>query len=142
MILEIRLSNFFSIRDEIVLDLRVGNSKSQKVKDLENNVFIYKDEKILKSVALYGANASGKSNIIKAIRFCCSMIFQSHTHNEAVIFNFVPFKFDRYADKPSSFMIKFVSKGIEYEYGFSLTRTKILTESLYSVSYTHLTLPT
>ena len=131
MILEIRLSNFFSIKDEIVLDLRAGNSKSQKVKDLENNVFTYKDEKILKAVALYGANASGKSNIIKAIRFCCSMIFQSHTHNEDVIFNFIPFKFDRYSDKPSSFMIKFVNKDIEYDYAFSLTRTRILTESLH-----------
>lgn len=131
MILEIRLSNFFSVKDEIVMDLRAGKSKSQKVKDLENNVFTYKDEKVLKAVALYGANASGKSNIIKAIRFCCSMIFQSHTHNEDVIFNFVPFKFERYPEKPSSFLITFVSNDIEYEYGFSLTRTKILTESLY-----------
>jgi AAA15 family ATPase/GTPase len=131
MILEIRLSNFFSIKDEIVLDLRAGKSQSRKMRDLEDNVFMYKDDKILKTVALYGANASGKSNIIKAIRFCCSMIFQSHQHNEAVIFNFAPFKFDQYSDKPSAFMIKFVSKGIEYEYGFSLTRTKILTESLY-----------
>ena len=131
MILEIRLSNFFSIKEEIVIDLRAGNSQSRKVRDLESNVFTYKDEKILKAVALYGPNASGKSNIIKAIRFCCSMVFQSHTHNEAVIFNFVPFKFDRYADKPSSFMIRFVSNGIEYEYGFSLSRARILTESLY-----------
>ena len=57
MILEIRLSNFFSIKDEVVIDLRAGNSKSQKVTDLENNVFTYKDEKLLKAVALYGANA-------------------------------------------------------------------------------------
>jgi AAA15 family ATPase/GTPase len=73
MILEIRLSNFFSIKDEIVLDLRAGKSQSRKMRDLEDNVFMYKDDKILKTVALYGANASGKSNIIKAIRFCCSM---------------------------------------------------------------------
>jgi AAA15 family ATPase/GTPase len=131
MILEIRLSNFFSIKDEIVLDLRAAKSQSRKAKDLDSNVFGYKDEKILKAVALYGANASGKSNIIKAIRFCCSMVFQSHTHNENVVFNFVPFKFEHYPEKPSSFMIRFVSKGIEYEYGFTLTRTKILTESLY-----------
>lgn len=131
MILEIRLSNFFSIKDEIVMDLRAGKSKSQKVKDLENNVFTYKDEKILKAVALYGANASGKSNIIKAIRFCCRMIFQSHLHNENVVFNFVPFKFECYPEKPSSFLIKFVIGSTEYEYSFSLTRSKILTESLY-----------
>lgn len=131
MILEIRLSNFFSIKDEIVLDLRAGKSQSRKVRDLENNVFTYKDDKILKTVALYGANASGKSNIIKAIRFCCMMISQSHLHNENSIFTFMPFKFDGYPEKPSSFQIKFVCKDIEYEYGFSLTKTKILTESLY-----------
>jgi hypothetical protein len=131
MILEIRLSNFFSIKDEIVMDLRAGKSKSKKVKDLENNVFAYKDEKVLKAIALYGANASGKSNIIKAIRFCCGMVSQSHLHNENVNFLFTPFKFEGYPDKPSSFLIKFVKNGIEYEYSYSLTRFKILTESLY-----------
>lgn len=131
MILEIRLSNFFSIKDEIVLDLRAGKSQSRKIRDLENNVFDWKDQKILKAVALYGANASGKSSIIKAIRFCCGMVFQSHTHNEDVQFNFAPFKFEHYSEKPSTFLIRFVSKGIEYEYGFTLTRTQILKESLY-----------
>jgi len=131
MILEIRLSNFFSIKDEIVIDLRTGTSKSQKVRVLENNVFDYKDDKVLKAVALYGANASGKSNIIKAIRFCCSMVTQSHLHNENVTFLFTPFKFEGYPDKPSSFLVKFVIRGIEYEYSYSLTRSKLLTESLY-----------
>ncbi len=131
MIIEIRLSNFFSIKEEIVLDLRAGKSQSMKVRDLNNNVFTWQNEKILKTVALYGANASGKSNIIKAIRFCCGMIFQSHLHNEDVIFNFMPFKFDGYPEKPSTFLIRFVCKGIEYEYSYSLIRSKILTETLY-----------
>ena len=41
----------------------------------------------------------------------------------------MPFKFERYPEKPSGYLIKFVSGGIEYEYRFTLTRTKILTES-------------
>jgi AAA15 family ATPase/GTPase len=131
MILEIRLSNFFSIKDEIVLDLRATKSQSRKVRDLESNVFDYKDEKILKAVAMYGANASGKSNIIKAIRFCCSMVFQSHLNNENVIFLFAPFKFEQYPEKASTFLIKFVTGGIEYEYSYSLTRSRILTECLF-----------
>ena len=53
MIIEIRLSNFFSIKEEIVLDFRAGNSKSKKTNNLEDNIFDYKGEKILKSVALY-----------------------------------------------------------------------------------------
>ncbi|MDR1098771.1 MAG: AAA family ATPase [Tannerella sp.] len=131
MILEIRLSNFFSIKDEIVLDMRAGNSKTQKTQALHANTFAYRDEQILKSVALYGANASGKSNIIKAIRFCCSMVSSSHNHNEGTAFNFSPFRFEGYPHKPSQFFIRFVAGEVEYEYSFSLTRTEIITEELY-----------
>ena len=129
MILEIRLSNFFSIKDEIVLDLQAGKIQSQAVKSLEGNTFEYNDEKILKTVALYGANASGKSNIIKAIKFCCLMVVQSQNHNEKTIFNFLPFKFNGYSKKPSSFYIRFVTNNVEYEYSFSLTREQIITEN-------------
>ena len=131
MILEIRLSNFFSIKDELILDLRAGNINTRKSKMLAKNVFTFDKIKVLKAVALYGANASGKSNIIKAIRFCSSMVIKSHQHNENTIFNFQPFKFYGYSRKPSSYLIRFVSNGIEYEYSFSLTRTEIITESLY-----------
>lgn len=131
MILEIRLSNFFSIKDEIVLDLRAGNAKTQKSQDLSNNLFLFQDTKVLKTVVLYGANASGKSSIIKAIRFCASMIFMSHTHNENVSFNFKPFKFQGFSKKPSRFFIRFVNKGTEFEYNYSLTQSEILTEELY-----------
>jgi AAA15 family ATPase/GTPase len=131
MVLEIRLSNFFSIKEEIILDMRASNSSSQKNQDLHNNTFKNNDEKILKSVAIYGANASGKSNIIKAIQFCCSMVLNSHLHNENTVFNFSPFKFDDYSKKESSFFIRFVINNIEYEYSFSLNRSEITTEELY-----------
>lgn len=131
MIKEIHLSNFYSIKEEIVLDLKAGNSKTQKSQDLSYNVFDFDDSQVLKSVALYGANASGKSNIIKAIRFCVSMIFSSHNHNENVNFNFKPFKFQGFAKKPSTFKILFAIKEIEYEYSFSLNQFEIITEELY-----------
>lgn len=131
MILEVRLSNFFSIKDEIILDLQAANLKTQKSQELEDNVFNFDEISVLKTVVLYGANASGKSNIIKAIRFCASMIFMSDTHNENTVFNFTPFKFDGYQNKPSSFFIRFVSNGIEYEYSFSLKLSEVITESLY-----------
>jgi len=131
MILEIRLSNFFSIKDEIVLDLRAGNSNSAQAKKLQSNTFAYKDSQVLKSVAIYGANASGKSNVIKAIRFCCAMIFSSHNNNENTKFNFSPFKFENYSQKPSRFFIRFVMNNIEYEYSFSLNNTEIISEELY-----------
>ena len=131
MVSEIHLTNFYSIKDELVLDLKAGNIKTQKSQDLSSNVFDFSDTKLLKSVALYGANASGKSNIIKAIQFCVSMITQSHNHNENVVFNFKPFKFLGAAKKNSSFKIHFANKGVEFEYSFSLNQTEILSEELY-----------
>ena len=131
MILEVRLSNFFSIKDEIVLDLRAANIKSKNTKALANNIFKYGKENILKTVTIYGANASGKSNIIKAIRFCCGMVLNSHNHNENITFNYKKFKFANCGTKSSNFFIRFISNEVEYEYSFSLMQDKILTESLY-----------
>lgn len=131
MVLEIRISNFFSIKDEIVLDFRAANIKSANAKAIGNNVFEFNKTQVLKTIAIYGANASGKSNIIKAIRFCNALVFESHQHNENTIYNFQPFKFNGYDSKPSKYFIRFVSKNIEYEYSFTLTRKNIITESLY-----------
>ena len=131
MILEIRLSNFFSIKDEVVLDMRAANIKSKNAKALADNIFRYKDTEVLKTVVLYGANASGKSNIIKAIRFCAMMVLNSANHNENTDFNYRKFKFSNYSRKPSVFHIDFVVNEIEYEYSFSLMQNKILNESLY-----------
>ena len=130
MILEIGLKNFFSIRDEIVLDLRPAKAKSEKMRALESNTFSINKEKALKSIVLYGANASGKSNIIEAIRFCCAMVYNSHNHNQDANFNFKPFKFNK-SLKPSEFSINFILEEIEYEYSFSLLNNEIITESLY-----------
>jgi len=131
MILEIRLSNFFSIKDEVTIDFRAANIKSANAKALKNNIFNQDKSDILKTLIIYGANASGKSNIIKAIRFCNAMVFESHNHNENTIYNFIPFKFENFSNKPSTYLIRFVMNDIEYEYSFSMSRTSIIAESLY-----------
>lgn len=131
MVLEIRLSNFFSVNEEIVLDLRAGNIQTQKSKSLSGNVFDFDGADVLKTIALYGANASGKTNIIKAIRFCHAMVYDSHKHNENTVFNYKPFKFNASLNHPSTYFIRFVIDEIEYKYSFSLNRDKILTEKLY-----------
>ena len=131
MVLEIRLSNFFSIKDEIIIDFRAANINSANARALVDNVFQHGKTDVLKTMVMYGANASGKSNVIKAIHFCNTMVFRSHMHNENTVFNFKPFKFDEYFNKPSKYFIRFISKEIEYEYAFSLTNTQILEESLH-----------
>lgn len=131
MVLEIKISNFFSIKGEVTLDFRAASIKSANARVLSDNLFEFGKTEVLKSLAIYGANASGKSNIIKAIRFCHSMVNESHLHNENTVFGFKPFKFDGWESKPSSYLIRFVSNDIEYEYAFSLSQNRILTESLH-----------
>lgn len=131
MVLEIRLQNFFSIKEEIVLDLQAASINSNIAKKLSNNYFEIDKHKLLKSVIMFGANASGKSNIINAIRFCNSLVFESHLYNENTIYNFQPFKFKGLNNKPSHYLIRFINNGIEFEYSFSLTRKQIIKESLY-----------
>lgn len=131
MILKIEFENFFSIRDRIRIDFRAANINTALARELGHNVMDWKGVPVLKSVGLFGPNASGKSNIMKAIDFCCRLILNSHLNNEGAVFNFEPFKFDGWQEKPSKFLIDFVCDGVEYEYSFELTKTKILSESLY-----------
>lgn len=131
MVLEIRLSNMFSFRDEVTLDLQAAKIQTKKARELEGNLFSVDGEQMLKSVALFGANASGKSNVIKAIRACVNMVRSSHNYNVDTRFAISPFKFKDYANKPSTFYIRFLLNGVEYEYSFSFMHDEIITETLY-----------
>lgn len=131
MVLKFRLRNVFSFRDEITLDLQAAKIQTEKGKALSGNLFTSNGEQVLKSISMFGANASGKSNVIKGIKACVNMIRSSHTYNENTIFQIAPFRFDGYDKQPSSFYVRFILDEIEYEYSFSLTQTEILTEQLY-----------
>ena len=126
-----RFSNFFSIKDEVCIDFKAGNINTAGAKELSDNIFSFNDETLIKVQGLFGPNASGKSSILKAAMFCRLLVLDSFQNNEGTIFNFMPFKFDGYFEKPSTFYIDFITDGIEYEYSFSITRNAILTEELY-----------
>lgn len=130
MVLEIALTNFFSINEKVIMDLQAANIQTREARALAGNSFECGGERLLKTVAIYGANASGKSNLIKAVRAAVEMILESHTYNEGDIFGFKPFKFGE-KDAPSEFYIRFMAGDVEHEYSFSCTREDIITESLY-----------
>ncbi|MDR0721055.1 MAG: ATP-binding protein [Treponema sp.] len=130
MILEIQLENFFSIKDAVILDFRAAKIRTAGAQALPANVIACNGKTILKSIGLFGANASGKSNIFKAINFCRRTILNSHQYNEGMVFGFSPFKFEGCPGKPGRFSIDFIHDSIEYEYSFTLTTDEILKESL------------
>ena len=81
MILKIEFENFFSIKDRVRIDFRAANINTALARELGHNVMVWNGVPILKSVGLFGPNASGKSNVMKAINFCFRMILDSHLYN-------------------------------------------------------------
>ena len=87
---------------------------------------------LLKTTAIYGANASGKSNIFKAFTCAIRMIRSSNLIPVGGTWNLVkPFLFDEVSkNKPSEFEFIFITNGIKYRYFFSADSTKIYDEVL------------
>lgn len=129
MIISLRLRNFYSIRDYAALDFTADFSARNLRNHFPENLIDFNGDKFVNILGLFGSNASGKSNVIKAFDFCRNLILNSDKYNEGDVFNFEPFKFD--SDKSSEFYIDFITGGIEYEYTFELKDGKILSESLY-----------
>ena len=79
MIVEFNFENFLSFREKQSLSLLTGSKKKEE--EHKNNYVSFSDDKyrILKTVAIYGANASGKSNILKAMTFMRNFVVNSHT---------------------------------------------------------------
>ena len=131
MLLKFSISNFYSIRDTLTVDFEAERIGTEGARALSDNLFCENGKKYLKSIGIFGPNASGKSSIYKTLLFCSRLVLDSHLNNEGATFNFMPFKFDGYHEKPSEFSINFICDGTEYEYSFSLNRKEIISESLY-----------
>lgn len=129
MIVCIKIKNFFSLRDETVLDFTADISSRRTTYELEENILDYNGDKFVNLIGLFGGNAAGKSNIIKAIDFCRGLILNSHLYGSNTHLDFEPFKFQTV--QPSEFYINFVADGVEYEYSFEISEGRILSESLF-----------
>jgi AAA15 family ATPase/GTPase len=139
MLIEFSVTNFRSIREKQTLSLVASGA----AKDLPSCV-IEPDPplpgmsglKFLKGAAIYGANASGKSNVIKAMRFLSDFVTNSATGiKPGAPTGTEPFKLDRESlSQPSRFEITFVAAdGVRYLFGLSLTAKQVTEE--YLVAY-------
>lgn len=131
MIAEIKFRNMFSFRDETILSFEADKSK-----DLESYhvVELAPDVRLLKLAVIYGANASGKSNIIKVCDFIRSFITYTPL-NKAEQIKIVPFLLNRTSLKQASeFSVSFYvmdgEKAIRYVYSVLLDTTRIVRETL------------
>lgn len=131
MLVEFRVKNFRSLRDEQVLSLVAAKDKT-----LETTHTIATGigaaPVLLRSAAVYGANASGKSNLIKALQYMRGVVAESATAIQpGQTFAVQPFRLDASsASLPSEFEVTFLLNGIRYQYGFAMTAQRIVKEYL------------
>lgn len=128
MLVQFTVENFLSIRDKVYLSL-----EPSKDSEHPENLITKGDYKAVNSVAIYGANASGKSSLFKAITVALIMIRNSNNVQVTDKLPMTPFKFDfESRNKPTSFEFTFIAKDDrKYIYGFSATTEKVVEEYLY-----------
>tara|TARA_R110002096_G_C14600434_1_gene722657 strand:- start:526 stop:1806 length:1281 start_codon:yes stop_codon:yes gene_type:complete len=133
MLIEFSIGNFKSIKDIETLSMNASNLQS-KYPHLEiNNLFSKRDDlKLLKSKAIYGANASGKSNLFKALEAFKVIISRSVSSEKVLSWKIAPFKLNKKSsESPTFFQIQFLKEDTIYRYGFVSDKEKIHSEWLF-----------
>ena len=145
MLIQFNFKNYKSFRDEVSLDLSAA-----RIKEHENHVVDIANDKLLKVAAIYGANASGKSNIYDAFEYMTYYVAESFNFGDEKdsrwkkVNNYpeaTPFLFDeksRYNE--TTFEVFYVdnaeNSGKIYQYGFSLKKNEVVEEWMYSKAKT------
>jgi AAA15 family ATPase/GTPase len=130
MIIDFTLRNMFSIKDEITMSF-LSNKKK-----IENDIKMIPVEggkyNLYSFSAIYGPNASGKTNIIKALAEMIGFILYSHRLDiDDDIPVYKPFRLDKsYTSKTSEFQIEFVIEKTRYNYSIEFNRKEIIFEEL------------
>ncbi|AFZ22497.1 putative ATPase [Cylindrospermum stagnale PCC 7417] len=139
MLIEFSIGNYRSFKDKVTFSMVAANIVSKEKELDNNNVFAVDDElKLLKSAAIYGANASGKSNIAKALSFMkWFMINSSKDTQTTEEIGVEPFRLSTETEaQPSFFEIVFILDGKKYRYGFEATKEDVVSEWLFVVPKT------
>ena len=134
MLIQFNFKNFKSFRDEATLDLSAA-----KMTEFSDRVVLEGNDKILPMAAIYGANASGKSNIYNAFGYMADYVIESFKYGDEEEkfeeYRPTPFLFDSVSnDAESSFEVYFIIPGDKaektYNYGFCVDRHGVTEEWL------------
>ena len=127
MLIQFSVENYLSIKDKVVLSLLASRDNEHP-----EHLILDGNKNYLKSAVIYGANASGQSNVLNAFWFMVNYVLTSHNQQVHKAIDRIPFKFDRETPaRPSSFEVIFTANGIRYAYGFSVTDKAVVEEYLY-----------
>ncbi len=127
MLLDFTVENFRSFYEKRTLTLQ-AQKLSEEAKDNVANMLSYR---LLKTLAVYGANSSGKSNLIEALRQMRLCVHSSVKLNPGDPLPFDPFLLVKDNVLPTMFEVTFLKNNYCYRYGFAYTETSIVEEWLF-----------
>jgi AAA15 family ATPase/GTPase len=133
MIIEFSVKNYRSIKELQTLSMLAAPIKSKKSElDTQNIIPVSENFSLLKTAAIYGANGSGKSSIVKAMLNMFVFIRDSFKDNNLGEMIMEPFLLnDTSIKEPTFFQLIFLCKGVKYRYGFEILRNEIISEWLF-----------
>jgi uncharacterized protein len=131
MLLEFRIRNYRSIRDEQALTLIASGDKELATTHLASTG-LKSAAHAVRTAVVYGPNASGKSSLLRALDYLRGVVAESATVIQpGQTYNVQPFKLDAVsAQQPTEFEITFLLSGVRHQYAFSMTAHRIVSESL------------
>lgn len=122
MIIEFSVKNYRSIKDLQTISFRATGLKSPAGSETDsNNIVTSNGVSLLKTVGLYGANASGKSNILMALSYFAQALYSNTSKSTLIDRLYDPFLFES-SDEGSFFQIVLLLNGKKYRYGFVLNK--------------------
>jgi AAA15 family ATPase/GTPase len=128
MFLEFSVENFRSIADRQTLSFVAGKHRSEAAGEPAVDEPGFSGGKVLTSVVVYGANAAGKSNVIRALNAMMERVARSAEGGASQIDRF---RLDAaWSTKPSRFELSFMKDEVRYQYGFALDGERVHEEWL------------
>ncbi len=125
--MKFKVKNFLSFKEEIVLDFEATGDKDMEMSHI---VQVRPGVRILKLGVLYGPNASGKSNLVRAFSFLQYFWFTTKKNRDEKI-NVIPFLLDKKsANEPTRFSLEFFTGKKKYVYSLKLDSLKVVSETL------------
>jgi AAA15 family ATPase/GTPase len=139
MLIQFSVGNFRSFKERATLSMVAANTNARDPLVNQNNTIKVNEHlTLLTSTAIYGANASGKSNLVQAFAFMRQLVLLSAKESQAgepIVVE--PFRLSTETEKePSFFEVVFLVNGIQYRYGFEVDRKQVISEWLFSVPST------
>ncbi|MFW6046566.1 MAG: AAA family ATPase [Candidatus Woesearchaeota archaeon] len=129
MLLKISVKNFKSIKEKVTLSMVPAKSNY-----LSNNIIntgINKEPRLLKTISLYGSNASGKTTVLEAFKYLKYIITETINFQESDKLYYNPFKLsENTKNEPTEISVEFFHKGKLLNYEIKLNEDRILYENL------------